>query len=641
MTDQAEPRGQGLVTSWKRAAWTPHGPSVLVAVLVAINLGYRWLISLPGYFWQDDFYITAWAEQNPLDSWYLFLPFSDHFQPLGFALAWVCQRLFPGSYAAGMLWTAVIYAVSIWVFYRLLVRLYGWRPQFYLLMLLWGFSIFTVQSYLWYAASLYLAPYLLLVPLALWAAVVYLEDPRAWRLIVVLCTSAGAALAHTFGAIVPALTAALIIAMRLGSSSSTSWWRALGRQWLLIAVQAIPVVMVAVFYLMRSSSGRGVTLEPLEGLLFIFREFVWVIIPGLAGGPWRYNGYLSPEFPLLTPLAVMLAVQFIVLLVLLARIKPRAFTLWILMIVVVAGQLASVTLGRGGGDTSLVIRYAAPALIPLALAVSYTIASRPSETDPWRGWGGSLADWWRELKITQRGIVIVIAAQAYLISFSISLSVPVFETPFALNRTYMTELIGSSKSVPRDAALLPQFVPNRVVGVNAPGPTSTQLVLANLPSTPRFVDSVSGPLWGFTEGGDLVQQRVWGVEPRSRSDADCVTRLRGEPVVIPLQERAELWYATVGVGALAPEPSELIIELLDNGQVDGVARMTIPAGLERTYSGLQGAGDALRISSTGSQSICVTDMVVGERFHVNDGEWIQDPSTLPTQSFGLDPARIG
>ncbi len=639
MTGQEELNGRRVAPSWLRAAWTPHGPSLVVAVLVVVNVGYRWLISLPGYFWQDDYYITAWAEQNPLDSWYLFLPFSDHFQPLGFALAWVCQRLFPGSYPAGMLWTAVVYAASIWVFYRLLVRLYGWRLQFYLLILLWGFSIFTVQSYLWYAASLYLAPYLLLVPLALWAAIAYLDDPRAWRLVAVFCTSVAAVLAHTFGAIVPVLTAALIVAMGLGSSTSTRWWRALARQWLLIVVQAIPVAMVVVFYLMRSSSGRGVTLEPLEGLLFVFREFVWVIVPGLVGGPWRYNGYLSPEFPLLTPLAVMLAVQFLVVLVVLARIKPRAFTLWVLMIGVVAGQLATVTLGRGGGDTSLVIRYAAPGLLPLALAVSYTLASRPTEFDPWRGWGQDLATWWRGLGVTQAGIVIVIAAQAYLISFSISLSVPVFDTPFALNRTYMTELIGSSKSVPRDVALLPQFVPNRVVGVNAPGPTSTQLVLANLQSTPRFVDSVSGPLWGFTEAGDLVQQRVWGVEPRSRSDADCVARISGEPVVIPLQERAEFWYATVAVGTLTQEPSELIIELLDDAQVDGVARVAIPAGLERSYAGLQGAGGAVRISATDSVPICITDVVVGERFHDDDGEWIQDPSTLPTQSFVLDPAR--
>jgi hypothetical protein len=260
VSTQTESRGRVATNSRWQTVWMPRGPSLVVAALVAVNVGYRWLISLPGYFWQDDYYITAWAEQNPLDSWYLFLPFSDHFQPLGFAIAWVCQRLFPGSYSAGMAWTAFVYAASIWVFYRLLVRLYGWRSQFYVVILLWGFSIFTVQSYLWYAASLYLAPYLLLVPLALWAAVACLDDPRAWRLGLVFLTATCAVLAHTFGAIVPVLTAAMIVAMRLGSPVSTSWWRSLMRQWLLIAVQAIPVATVAVFYLLRTSSGRGVAL---------------------------------------------------------------------------------------------------------------------------------------------------------------------------------------------------------------------------------------------------------------------------------------------------------------------------------------------------------------------------------------------
>jgi len=231
------------------------------------------------------------------------------------------------------------------------------------------------------------------------------------------------------------------------------------------------------------------------------------------------------------------------------------------------------------------------------------------------------------------------AAQVYLISFTISLSVPVFDTPFAFNRTYMTELIGSSKSVPRDIVLLPQFVPNRVVGINAPGPTSTQLVLANLRSTPQFADAVSGPLWGFTDEGNLVQQRVWGVEPRSRSDTDCLVRLSSEPVVIPLQKVAEYWYATVAVRTLTPEPSELIIELLNDDGGQGVARIPIPPGLERSYAGLQGSGKAIRVTPLSSAPICITDIVVGERFHDDDGQWIQDPSTLPTQSFVLDPAR--
>jgi len=632
---------QARVVAWIRF-WTPRGPSVVVAVLVMVNFAYRWLISLPGYFWQDDYYIMAWAEQNPLDSWYLFLPFSDHFQPLGFLLAWVSQRLFPGSYPAAMMWTALIYALSIWAFYRLLVRLYGWRTQFYLIILLWGFSIFTVQSFLWYAASLYLAPYLLLVPLALWSAVAYLDDPRPWRLVPVLLLSTAAMTAHTFGAIVPVLTAILIGVMRLGSSSAAPWWRAITGQWLLLGLQIVPVGMVLAFYVMRASSGKGVTIEPLNSLIFVFREFVWVIIPGLAGGPWRYNGYLSPEFPLLTPLAVMLSIEFVALLGLLAWFNRRGFWLWLLMLAVAAGQLLSVTLGRGGGDTALVIRYSAPTLIPLALALSGTLAMRREGVSQWNGRSIDVAAMWRGLKPAAKGVFVALAAQVYLISFSMSLAVPVFETPFAFNRDYMQELIGSAKSVPEGATLLPQFVPSRVVGVNAPGPTSTQLVLANLRTSPDFANSVSGPLWGFTDRGDLVQQTVWGIEPLTRSDPDCVVRLGTEPIILPLRDRAEYWYATLALGTLAGEASDVFVELLDGADVRGSAVLQIGPGLGRAHAGLPGAGDSLRLTPLGSaSSVCVTDVIVGERFHEMDGEWIQDPSTLPTQSFVLGSVSSG
>ena len=47
-------------------AWfEPVGPSFAVIVLVAANLVYRLVAYRPGYFWQDDYYITAWAKFNP------------------------------------------------------------------------------------------------------------------------------------------------------------------------------------------------------------------------------------------------------------------------------------------------------------------------------------------------------------------------------------------------------------------------------------------------------------------------------------------------------------------------------------------------------------------------------------------------
>lgn len=626
-------------TAWEQGSrgtyrwFEPRGPSLLVLALSLANLVYRIVISRPGYFWQDDYYITAWAKYNPLGPDYLLLPFSDHFQPLGFALAWFSQRLFPGSYTAGMIWTAVLYAASLWVMYRLLIALFGWRPQILLVLVFWGFSIFTVQSYLWYAASLYLAPYLLLLPFALLCAAHYVAKPSLIRLLAVLGSSVLVVAAHTFGLALPALTA-LLVAVGAWGASSLPWWRRLLSQWRLLVAQAIPGTMIVAYYLNRASDGREVTIEPLQGLLFVGRQLAWVVVPGLAGGPWRYNGYLSPEFPLITPLGGFLVIQFLIMLVLLAYIRPRAFWFWVGSLCLIGGQLFSVTLGRGGGDTAIVIRYASAGLVALTLAISFTVMSDRAGTFHWRGWGDQVARLWQGWGPVGQMVAVVVLIQVYIVSFSVSLFTPVLETPLAFNRTYMERLLVSAQRVPPDVRLIPQFVPNRVVGVNAPGPTSTELVLANQAVTPGFANSVSGTLWGFSEKGDLVEQSVWGVEARGALGSTCVAQLRESPVTVDLRSRAEYFYATLSMGSIAEREVEVMIELLNDGAVDGVARVVVEPGLQRTFAPLPGAGDQVRLSAIGADPVCVTDLIVGERFHWDEG-WVQDGSSLPTQSFYL------
>lgn len=616
----------------ERRWYQPVTPSVVIAALVSVNLVYRWIIARPGYFWQDDFYITAWAKYNPLGPDYLLLPFSDHFQPLGFGLAWISQRAFPASYSAGMLWTSLFYAASIWVMYRLLVRIFGWRPQFYLVLLFFGFSIFTVQSYLWYAASLYLAPYLAFLPLSLLAAVAYLQNPRVLGLGLAFLASSLVALSHTFGLSVPILTGLLIATLGIGGFGGRSWPRRVLGQWRLLTAQSAPIVLIALYYVGRTRDGREVTVEPLDGIFFILKQFGWVVIPGLAGGPWRYNGYLSPEFPVFTPLGGFLIVEFLLIIALLAWVKPRAFWFWVGAIAVVSGQLVAVTLGRGGGDTALVIRYAAPGLVAFTLALAVSMATCPTESPGWRGPGLRLAQLWRSFSPPARWLAVGVIAQVYLVSFSISLYTPVIESPFAFNRAYMERLIASAKGVPGDVVLVPQFVPSRVVGVNAPGPTSTELVLANQPSLPAFRDSVEGQLWGFTDDGEFVEQQVWGTEARIDQGVGCMTS--GESTTVSLAAIAEYWYATVSVGTIAEAPTALRVELLDGGTPQGVAQLEVSPGLRRTYAPLPGKGDELRFTAQGEGAVCVTDAIVGERFHW-DGEWKQDGSSLPTQSFVL------
>ena len=614
--------------------FAPLGPSLVVVAMAVANLVYRLVASRPGYFWQDDYYITAWAKYNPLGPDYLFLRFSDHFQPLGLAAAWVSQRLFPASYDAAMTWTAILFAVSIWVMYRLLLAIFGWRPQMLFVLLFWGFSVFTLQGYLWYAAGLYLAPFLLLLPLALLAAVRYIAHPGPGRLLAAFSSSVLVVAAHTFGASLVVLTALLLAVGAIGVGEGATWWRRIRRQWRLLLAQVVPILAVLVYYVGRSSDGKGVTIEPLQTLAYIGRQFAWVIIPGLAGGPWKYNTFLGPEFPFFTPLAGFVVLEFIALIAVLAWVRPRAFWFWIGALVLVSGQLAVVTLGRGGGDTATILRYSTPGLVALTLAISLTLMSPRDGDFAWRRGGDVVATTWRGWDPVARAIGIVVLMQVFLVSFSVSALTPIFETPFAFNRAYMANAIQGAQQIPAGVQLLPQFVPNGVVPVAAPGPNSTQLVLASQAEAPDFADSVTGDLWGFTEAGRLVEQAVFGAETRAKPGDECVALVRGESVTVRLRKDVDFPHGTLSLGTIVERPARVRVELMEGNKSIGSAELTVEPGLKRTYAPLAGQGDSLRFTAVGDQLLCVTDAIVGERFHW-DGRWVQDGSSLPTQTFDL------
>lgn len=627
------------VTSTRREfrwpAWfQPVGPSFAVIALMAANLVYRLVAYRPGYFWQDDYYITAWAKFNPLGPDYLLLRFSDHFQPLGLAAAWVSQRIFPGSYPAAMTWTAILYAASIWVMYRLLLAIFGWRPQMLIVLLFWGFSVFTLQGYLWYAASIYLAPFLFLLPLALLLAVRYVSKPSAGRLIAALIGSVLVVAAHTFGGTLVVLTALLLGVGAVGAREGFGWWQRILRNWRLLLAQAAPIAAVIFFYLMRTTDGKGITLEPLQTLAYVGRQLTWVVIPGLVGGPWKYNTFLGPEFPFFTPLAGFVILEFVLLLAALAWVRPRAFWFWIGALALISGQLVVVTLGRGGGETATILRYSTPGLVALTLAIALTLMTPRGGAFAWRHEGVLVARKWRGWDSVSRFIIVAAVMQAFLVSFSISALTPIFESPFAFNRVYMTNLIQSAQKVPADRSLIPQFAPNAVVPVAAPGPTSTQLVLASQAESPTFVNSVSGELWGFTEDGRLVKQAVFGVEASGEPGEECVALISGETTVVRLKKRSEYPFATLSLGSIVESATRLKVEVVNGGKVEGSVELTIPPGLQRTYSALPGQGDSLRFTPLDDQPLCVTDAVVGERFHW-DARWVQDGSSLPTQSFDL------
>ena len=102
-----------------------------------------------------------------------------------------------------MIWTGVLYAASMWVLFRLLVRIFGWRTQFYLLIVVLGFSSLTLQGYLWYSVSIWLAPLTFFTLLTLLVSWNYVLAPRWWRLVLVLVVTTLTVGTHEFSGVRP------------------------------------------------------------------------------------------------------------------------------------------------------------------------------------------------------------------------------------------------------------------------------------------------------------------------------------------------------------------------------------------------------------------------------------------------------
>lgn len=619
----------------------PLGRTDLVVLgVVLANIVYRWIISRPGYFWQDDYFMMMWAKQNPLSLDYLLLPASDHFQPLGLALLWVSQRLFPGSYDAAFAWTTALYALSLWFLYRWLRVTFGWRVQFYLVLVVAGFSVFTLQAYLWYASSVWMAPLVCFSFLTLWMVGRYRSRPSRRALALVLVAMTLTVLSHPFALAVPVMVVALVATVPTGGDPRTGL-RAVFRAWRLWPVLALPFMLVPWFYLRGLGTGTPRDFSVQTAAAFIGREWLAGVAPGTVGGPWIYYGFLGPEWPVITPYGVFWAVQLAVLVLLvLPLLRRRVVWLWIAAVLVIVLQLGAVAVGRTfPAGVPVVIRYISPAVVPLVVALACTLAASPVDAGAWRDRAQPLRRAWKRIGGVGRTTVVVVLVQAYAVSFSFTLVAPVTQSPRNTIREYVDARLAGARQLGPGGQLIPQYVAEHVIGqAAAPAPGTTQVVLGISPGTPQWVNQTVGTLKGFAPDGTLVDEFVYGARNVPGPDGACGYAVKGSTRIIPFEVFSSYGSSTVNLGVLSQFSHPVEVELMFQGTVVRSIDITVPSGLQRVYFPLIGVGDSLRITPKDRGWFCVSDLVIGERAHRSPtGDTVYDsPSgtvfdyTLPT-----------
>ena len=616
----------------------PSRTDLAVVGIIAANLLYRWLISRPGYFWQDDYFMMSWAKANGLTRDYLFLPASDHFQPLGLALLWVAQHVSPGSYDLAFAWTAVLYGASLWFLYRFLLVTFGWRVQFYLVLMFAGFSVFTLQAYLWYAASVWMAPLVCFSFLTLWLAARYRRQPSRRALVLVLLSMTAAVLSHPFAAAVPVLVLVLTACVPTATDPRTGW-RALVRTWRLWPVLILPFALIPWFYLRGQATVTPRVFSAPTAASFVGHEWLTGVAPGVAGGPWDYDAWLGPEWAVVTPYSVFWVVQLVLLvLVVVPLLRRRTLSMWVAAALVVSAELGAVAVGRTfGGSVPLVIRYISPAVVPLAVAVACTMAVAPGDYRGWRARAVPLTTWWRGLSPVARTLLVLLLVQAYALSFSLTVVAPVLHNPRNDIRAYVEPRVASAQALGPDAELIPQFVPSFVIGEwAAPEPPTTQVVVGISPHTPRWVSSTTGPLRGFAPDGAIVDEFVYGARAKPGPNGACGYAVMGAAQRIPLQVFTTYGSSTVNLGVLSQGEHPVTVDLMRQGTVVKSIDVVVPAGLKRLFFPLIGFGDALRITPRDGGRFCVTDLVIGERAHRSpQGAIVFDAPSEPAVDYRL------
>lgn len=340
------------------------------AVAVVPFVVHGWA-TLGGYFGQDDFVLTyRAAHASAFDLEYLFQDYSGHLQPGAFLLAWVVTAIAPLNHAVAVLPLLAMHAVTLWLCWRVLVRLFGRRWAIVPPFAVFAASPLILFPTLWWAYAMQLFPLLLAMFAALHAHLRHFEDGRVRHAVLaVVWTLVGLAF-YEKAALIPALLLGVTVLLAPAGELAPIVWALRRHRWVW-AAHAVVVGGFALLYLNltssqtpESSATSGKVME------FVVRSIVDTLLPGMFGGPLTDAGggatWETPE-PWVRVVAALAALAVIILSA--VRSQRRALLPWLFLAAYLAVDLALVAvtrLGVVGPEVAADPRYLAD-VVPVAV----------------------------------------------------------------------------------------------------------------------------------------------------------------------------------------------------------------------------------------------------------------------------------
>lgn len=581
----------------------------MAAALIAVQLAVRAALAFGGYFYWDDLILIGKAgTHNLLAPSYLFDDHDGHVMPGAFLLAGTIIRLAPLDWTWPAISLVVLQLLASLALLRALYVILGWRP---VLLIPLTFALFTplaVPGFAWWAAALNSLPMLAALAWVCADAILLLRTGNRRYAVTGVLVYLGGLLFFEKAAVIPFVAfavAALLCHVRGDGSPRSALatvWRAGAQLW--IAALALTAAWVAL-YLAVVNQQRWSSDLSMTGRL-LARSITHGIVPGLAGGPWRWDRW-APASPWATPPPSALALGALALAgalaVSLVR-KERIGPVWLTAAGYAVACQVPIYLMRSSKQTALelaqTLRYFPDLVVVLALLAAVALRAPNRQTAPRR-----LDASPKRTAVTAGLVVLFVASSLY--------STATFLTSWRDNpaQPYLQNARASlaAAHAASDAPLLDQEVDPLVLQRVAAPENLASHMFALLRDRPEFAPATT-QLRMLDSSGHLIKARVtWvrtiapGPTPRCGyfAQPDKPARLALDGPLLPADWTVELNY-------LANSDGSMTLSMTQGPEV----KVPVHPGLNRVFARLPGAGDAITVrANTAALALCIASGPVG------------------------------
>ena len=599
-----------------------NGVTVAALVLIAIQLVWMAVLLAHFYFSQDDYFFLDRALAQGLNWPYLMSVDAGHMLPLGFAIAWAMARISLYNWPLTSLFILTLLAATCLALLRMLRTLFGNRPAILIPLTVYIFSPLSLTAIAWWSIALEILPLELALFMAVDAHVRYLRGGRfRWALATAGWLLFGMA-AMDKGAVVPLLLFALTSAFFVEGRWAVAAVRAARRYWRAWVLYGALLTGYGVVFAIQLLGSGVPTVSPGAASLTHFASTLVgaTLVPGLLGGPWRWQSFGSAAAnPPVALQQLSWAVAALVVIVSLGY-RRRAWRAWAILVAwLVVVDIVPVAIGRlgvlGAEFATLVglqTRYVtdAVAVFVLCLGLAFLPLAGEQSVSRFRLPADTPTETSRDIARSARAATVVVLAIFLAGSFwSLQSLEQISHTGAA--RSYIATARVAIAKAPRGAVIVDTPTPAMIMNPYffRPWGNTSYVIGAMARDDPARHLSWSASPYGVVPGlmifdaqGRLRPAVIAGPSSGPPPSGQHCWSLTSAGTGIPVHASLFRWPWTVRLDYTGPA-AVLALRFGGNVRSGGKwAAVTLPAGAHAVYVPLLGAGNEITIRLAGTAS---------------------------------------